>query len=107
MPSIPLKSPDGLGAYIGPDTTAHLTVFFNTPAKANEYLVVVFGTNTFGGVGELAHLQMPEEVFAALVEQYPLTTEKGLTRSQDFSVQAAQQMLRAHWPAAEEITRTE
>lgn len=102
MPSVPLKRPTDLAAYTGPTTTAHLTIFYNTPARANEYLVVVFGTNTFGSQGELAHLPMPEAVFNHLAEQYPVAKKSNLLRSQDFSVDAALQMLQQHWPPESE-----
>ena len=99
MPSIPLAIPDDLALFIRPDTTAHLTYFFNPQTQANEYLVVVFSTNGFGGKGEqLAHLRLSKELFDKLAEQYPLAEKHFLMRSLDFSVQAAQQMLSAHWP---------
>jgi hypothetical protein len=102
MPSIPLKHPSDLQCFATAENTAHLTVFFNTPAKANEHLAVVFGTNSFGGIGELAHLRLPEAVFQAVVEAYPLSTAIGLTRSPDIDVAQLQGLLTVHWPVEPE-----
>jgi hypothetical protein len=98
MPSTPLKHPNELARFTTPGHSGHLTVFFNTPAKTNEYLFVVFGTNSFGGVGELAHLRLDEAVFQALAEANPLTTAVGLTRSPDIDVATAKTLLAYHWP---------
>jgi hypothetical protein len=108
MPSVPLKQPADLASYTTDINTAHLTVFFNTQSRADEHLLVVFGTNNFGGVGELANLRLSEAVFNAVAAHYPLTNAVGLTRSPDFSVSQAQQLLEQYWPvepaASEEVS---
>jgi hypothetical protein len=104
MPSIPLKKPADLASYTNPDNQAHLTVFLNTPTRSNEHLLVVFGTNSFGGIGELANLQMPEEVFQKVAEHYPVTKRANLNRSDDIAVTEAQSLLTLYWPAEPEPT---
>lgn len=107
MPSIPLKTPADLSSYSNPDNQAHLTIFFNTPTRSNEYLLVVFGTNSFGGIGELAHLQMPEEVFQKVAQHYPVTKRANLDRSENITVAQAQSTLIMYWPIEQEQAATD
>jgi hypothetical protein len=69
-------------------------------------LLVVFGTNSFGGIGELAHIKMSEEVFNALAAQYPVTKRANLMRSEDIAVSEALRLLTAHWPPEPEEVAT-
>jgi hypothetical protein len=99
MPSVPLKHPADLASQ-AQTNKAHLTVFFNTQSRTNEYILAVFGTNPFGAEGEVAHLRLSEEVFNQLAASYPVTTAVGLTRSENFPVPIAHELLLAAWPPA-------